>query len=238
MPNNNYQRAMMMVLTVFIVILLHTCVLFWYIKRPVPTPLSVAAPLPMISMELSAPPSPISNQPSVPPLQPPTSIASPKPEKPKVIKQKPKATPSERLIKQVEKRKNVESVENHTPASTPSPAEATPIATPQVLNHDAPVAPSNDTYVPANSNVAYLNNPAPEYPLIARQRHWQGTVLFRVHVNADGQALQVNIQHSSGHDILDESALDAVKDWHFVPAKRGDIPETSWVTVPIVFELN
>ena len=74
--------------------------------------------------------------------------------------------------------------------------------------------------------------------MTARQRSWQGTVLLRVYVGADGKALQVNIQRSSGHDTLDESALDAVKQWRFVPAKRGDIAEASWATVPIVFELD
>jgi periplasmic protein TonB len=92
--------------------------------------------------------------------------------------------------------------------------------------------------VPADSNAAYLNNPKPEYPLLARQRHWQGTVLLRVYVGANGQAQSVAVARSSGHEVLDESALEAVREWRFVPAKRGDIAEASWATVPIVFELD
>lgn len=228
MPSNRYRRSAAVTLALLVAALLHGCLLFWYGSRPAPLPFSAAAPLPMISMELSAPPSPLVNQPIAPP-QPPKPIAPPKPDKPKV-KPKPKPKPSERLVKQVDERKTVE--------SEPIAAAPPTAAAPQALNHNALAAPRNDTYVPADSHAAYLNNPKPEYPLTARQRHWQGTVLLRVYVGADGRAQQVVIARSSGHDTLDESALDAVKQWRFVPAKRGDSAEASWATVPIVFELD
>ena len=228
MPSNRYRRSLAVASSVLVAALLHGCLLFWYVSRPAPLPFSAAAPLPMISMELSAPPLPVVNQPIAPP-QPPKPIAPPKLDKPKV-KPKPKPKPAERLVKQGEERKTVE----WEPVA-PTPPTA---AAPQALNHNALAAPRNDTYVPADSNAAYLNNPKPEYPLTARQRYWQGTVLLRVYVGADGKALQVTIQRSSGHDTLDESALDAVKQWRFVPAKRGDSAEASWATVPIVFELD
>lgn len=227
MPTNSSRRSAALILAVMAAALLHGGLLFWYVTRPAPLPLSAAAPLPMISMELPAPPSPVVNQPIAPP-QPPKPIVPPKPDKPKV-KPKPKPKPSERLVKQVEERK----VADSEPAP-PAPAAAAP----QTLNHNALAAPRNDTYVPADSNAAYLNNPKPDYPMVARQRHWQGTVLLRVYVGADGKALQVNLQRSSNYETLDESALDAVKQWRFVPAKRGNTPEPCWVTVPIVFELD
>jgi periplasmic protein TonB len=227
MIQQRYRRPAAVTSAVLVAALLHACLLFWYVTRPAPLPFSAAAPLPMISMELSAPPSPAVNQPIAPP-QPPKPIVPPKQQKPKV-KPKPKPKVSERLVKQVEERKNAEP-EPVAPAPAP--------AAPKTLNHNTSAAPRNDTYVPADSNAAYLNNPKPEYPMEARQRHWQGTVLLRVYVGADGRALQVNLQRSSGHDVLDESALEAVREWRFVPAKRGDIAEVSWVTVPIVFELD
>lgn len=227
-PNKRYRRSAAVTSAVLVAALLHGCLLFWYVSRPAPLPFSAAAPLPMISMELSAPPSPVINQPITPP-QPPKPVVPPKQEKPK-FKLKPKPKPSERLVKQVEERKSVEP----EPVAAAMPAAVAP----QALNHNTLAASRNDIYVPADSNAAYLNNPKPEYPLTARQRHWQGTVLLRVYVGADGKALQVTIQRSSGHDTLDESALDAVKQWRFVPAKRGDSAEASWATVPIIFELD
>lgn len=226
MPINRYRRSAAVMLAVIGASLLHGCLLFWYVTRPAPLPFSAAAPLPMISMELSAPPSPVINQPIAPP-QPviPKEVVKPKQDKPK-LKPKPKPKPSEVAVKQVEESKE-ESV------SAPPAASA-----PQATNHSTLGAPRYDTYMPADSNAAYLNNPKPSYPMVARQRHWQGTVLLRVYVGADGKAQQVNIQRSSGHDVLDESALEAVRQWRFVPAKRGDTAEASWATVPIEFELD
>ena len=37
--------------------------------------------------------------------------------------------------------------------------------------------------------------------------------------------------------ILDKAAIDAVKNWKFVPAKRGDKAITKNVLVPIEFKL-
>ena len=63
-------------------------------------------------------------------------------------------------------------------------------------------------------------------------------MLLRVQVSADGFAGVVTVQKSSGFERLDESALNSVKNWRFVPAKKGDQNIVSWVLVPIVFSLN
>ena len=226
MTDNRQSRPVAVASATLVAALLHGSLLFWYVTRPAPLPFSAAAPLPMIAMELSAPHAPVVNQPITPPL-PPKEVTKPKPDKPKVKpKPKPKPKPAETAVKPVETAKE-------EPVSAPPAASA-----PQTLNHAAPAAPRNDTFVQADSYAAYLNNPKPDYPLMARQRKWQGTVVLRVYVSADGRAQQVVLQTSCGHEMLDESALDAVKEWRFVPAKRGDIAEASWVSVPIVFRLE
>lgn len=85
---------------------------------------------------------------------------------------------------------------------------------------------------------AYLNNPAPQYPSIAKRLGEQGQVLLRVFVSADGLAKEVKIHTSSGSKILDQSALAAVRHWRFIPAKQGDSAVAAWVQVPIVFKLD
>lgn len=223
----HYRRPGTTALATLIACLLHGSLLFWFVNRPVPLPISSAAPLPTISMELSAPPSPVIAPPQP---EPPKEIIKPKPKpvKPKVKrKPKPKPKPAEAALKPVE-------TAPEEPETAPPPSGGLP----QTASQTAPSAPRNDTFVQADSNAAYLNNPAPVYPLRARQRHWEGRVLLRVYVTADGHAQQVVLQASSGHDSLDESALEAVRKWRFVPAKRGDTPEASWVTVPIIFRLE
>jgi protein TonB len=49
-----------------------------------------------------------------------------------------------------------------------------------------------------------------DYPLVARARGWQGTVLLGLRVESDGHLDQVHIENSSGYAVLDRSALNSV----------------------------
>jgi len=84
----------------------------------------------------------------------------------------------------------------------------------------------------------YLNTPKPIYPREAKQRGVQGEVTLRVEVLASGQVGQIEIRRSSGHEILDRSALATVKQWQFVPAKRGKESIPLWVNIPITFRIE
>jgi len=95
-----------------------------------------------------------------------------------------------------------------------------------------------EPYTEASFNANYGTNPKPKYPDIARSRGWQGKVLLRVSVSAEGRSVAVNVQRSSGHDVLDESAVAAVEKWQFIPARRGDTAVACSVIVPIIFTLN
>lgn len=91
---------------------------------------------------------------------------------------------------------------------------------------------------PPSFGAAYLNNPAPAYPMSARRMGEQGKVLLKVLVSEDGKASTVQVDRSSGHSKLDEAAVEAVKKWSFVPAKRSNKPMSAYVLVPINFSLN
>ncbi len=84
----------------------------------------------------------------------------------------------------------------------------------------------------------YNINPKPEYPMIARRNGFEGVVLLRVFVLEDGTVGKIELEKSSGYGILNKSALDGVKDWIFIPGKRNGTPISSWVTVPIRFQLS
>ena len=89
------------------------------------------------------------------------------------------------------------------------------------------------------AHVQYGHNPAPIYPVEARRRAEHGTVVLRIKVAVDGAVELVEIAHSSGFDLLDDAALDAVRrGWRFVPARRDGIAVESWVEVPIRFALT
>jgi len=87
-------------------------------------------------------------------------------------------------------------------------------------------------------DAAYLQNPPPVYPALARRLGEQGRVLLRVLVTTTGQAERVELKTSSGAQRLDQAALDVVKRWRFVPARQGEQPVSAWVVVPISFSLE
>lgn len=84
----------------------------------------------------------------------------------------------------------------------------------------------------------YKSNISPPYPLLARKRGYQGTVLLNVLVSKDGKAASIRLARSSGYKILDRAAIKGVRDWLFYPAKRGDELFEMWVKIPIRFTLN
>ena len=84
----------------------------------------------------------------------------------------------------------------------------------------------------------YNENTLPTYPLLARRRGYAGVVMLSVEVLADGRVGHLEMKKSSGYDLLDRSALEAVRDWKFSPAKKMGRPINMWVDVPVRFELN
>ena len=84
----------------------------------------------------------------------------------------------------------------------------------------------------------YLKNPAPLYPRLARQRGWEGIVLLKVFVQKDGLPIEVKIEKSSGHTILDQSAVRTIKEWKFLPARVSNMAFSSWVQIPVRFLLS
>jgi protein TonB len=84
----------------------------------------------------------------------------------------------------------------------------------------------------------YLNNPRPVYPMLARRMGYHGKVVLNVEVLSEGAVGQVTIYSSSGQEVLDNSALQAVKNWRFVPARQAGRAITKWFLVPINFTLQ
>jgi protein TonB len=97
---------------------------------------------------------------------------------------------------------------------------------------------SGDAVTPPQFGAAYLNNPKPGYPAFARRMGMEGIVMLKVLVSSQGTALKIEVARSSGYEILDEAATEAVKNWRFVPARKGDSPVEEWVQVPLAFRLK
>jgi protein TonB len=84
----------------------------------------------------------------------------------------------------------------------------------------------------------YDRNPKPPYPRIARRRGYEGVVVLKVEILPDGGVGEILVKKSSGYPVLDRSALKTVRQWRFVPAKRGEDRIGMWAEIPIRFELE
>jgi TonB family protein len=84
----------------------------------------------------------------------------------------------------------------------------------------------------------YAGNPKPTYPQEARKRGYEGEVLLKVEVLANGRVGRMEVKKSSGYEILDRSALTTVKEWKFIPANQGNGAIPCWVNIPIKFQLQ
>lgn len=84
----------------------------------------------------------------------------------------------------------------------------------------------------------YDKNPSPEYPLIARRRGFQGTVVLEVMVDRNGRVGDLKVLKSSGYKVLDRAASASVRDWIFKPAIKGNEKIEMWVRVPVRFKLK
>jgi protein TonB len=84
-----------------------------------------------------------------------------------------------------------------------------------------------------------LHKVEPTYPETARRQSIEGKVVIRIEVSTNGSVSNATIEQSSGQQILDNSALAAVRRWRFVPARdANNAPMLSVTTVPIIFRLN
>lgn len=96
----------------------------------------------------------------------------------------------------------------------------------------------NNQFYKAQYQLGTKNNPSPPYPLLARKKGWEGTVILIVMVNEDGSVKEVNVEKSTGFHILDLASLQTIKKWFFIPAKKGKKNVKDTIKIPVRFTLN
>ncbi len=73
-----------------------------------------------------------------------------------------------------------------------------------------------------------------EYPKMARKMGWEGKVVLAFTILSDGNAKDVTVKESCGIDILNNSAVEAVKKASPFPKP----PAEARIILPVVFKLN
>ena len=81
-----------------------------------------------------------------------------------------------------------------------------------------------------------INRTAPNYPPLARQTRISGTVRLHAIIAKDGTVQQLEVL--SGHPLLVQAALDAVRQWRYQPTLLNGEPVEVDTTVDVIFSLN
>ncbi len=81
-----------------------------------------------------------------------------------------------------------------------------------------------------------LNRVQPQYPPLARQTRISGTVRLHAIISKDGSIQQLEV--ISGHPLLQQAALDAVRQWRYQPTLLNGEPVEVDTTIDVIFSLN
>jgi len=241
-----------LLLSVIIACCVHVAALFLNFGTAQPSLASMAT---SIEIDLVAPPqSAPAAMPEPPPAEEPAEEIEPEPEaihepEPEPIPvQEPvpviEPDPEPILVPEMEYSEPVREIESQVVKETVAPA---------VMQREGPAqriyneTTGDDTESNAESEYsvptldsapAYTYNPKPSYPRAARRRGQQGTVTLLVEVLPNGRVGGIDIDRSSGHQLLDDAAVKAVKKWRFAPARKGRTSVRAWVKIPVEFNLK
>jgi protein TonB len=124
-------------------------------------------------------------------------------------------------------------------ATPAAPGEA-PAPTTAPEARSAPHASAGETaadaaYEAITSTLQSRLQQAVSYPLIARANGWEGTVILAVRLDAEGRVEQAVVRQSSGHEVLDQAAIKAVRKVTPVP---NPLTRPITIQVPIVYRLK
>lgn len=81
-----------------------------------------------------------------------------------------------------------------------------------------------------------INQIRPVYPPLAKQARIQGTVRLQAVIAKDGAIIELQVV--SGHPLLVQAALDAVRQWRYQPTLLNGDPVEVQTTIDVVFTLS
>jgi protein TonB len=81
-----------------------------------------------------------------------------------------------------------------------------------------------------------INQTRPVYPPLARQARIQGNVVLHAIIDKDGKVAQLEV--ISGHPLLVQAALDAVKQWRYKPTQLNGDPVEVDTTITVTFTMG
>lgn len=210
------------------------------------------------------PPPPEEEKPDIPPPPPPpeeklpppppveqvaVKVAVPKP--PDQVKEEEPIVANDSMENKKASTENVKGEKAENP-NAPIPEKTEPKGTgeaPKVISEPPPPPPppkkeeepDPTKFIPGAKQPKEVNlsdiQKAIGYPAVAREMNLEGTIVFRVLVDENGNYVK-HLPPKSGHPILIKAVEEHINKVKFTPAIQGDKPIKFWVNVPFVFKLQ
>lgn len=154
------------------------------------------------------------------------------------VKETPPTPPAKKGMVKAEEKQKPRPQEKAEKAKSPAEIPQQQTQTRLTSGLQSPEAMAQASAITKPVPADYLENPPPSYPQRARRLKQQGTVLLDVRVTTGGMPASIRIQQSSGYESLDDAALQAVRQWRFIPARRGTELVEANVIIPVRFHIN
>lgn len=236
-------------------IALHALALLGISAREAPAP--PAKPLLVLSARLA----PVARAPrELPPLEPqqlePPAKPAPAPRPPpKQVQEKPKPAPAP-VVRKAEPAETAKPAPTEPARESAAPAASAPSSEPAAPGQAAvaPQAPAGpkpeasgrfgnemDAGTLERYRLALIaaTRRYKRYPAIAMEKGWQGRVEVRMLIGANGMLASTSIKTSSGHEILDNQAMDMLKKGKTtVQIPAGLRGRAFSIDVPVIFNLD
>ena len=99
-----------------------------------------------------------------------------------------------------------------------------------------PATPARIKQGGAVTAASIITQTKPEYPPLARQARIQGTVVLHAIIDKEGRVSQLEVV--SGHPLLVQSAIEAVKQWRYKPTQLNGDPVEVDTTIQVTFQMG
>jgi protein TonB len=91
--------------------------------------------------------------------------------------------------------------------------------------------------VAASQDMRYLKDFQPPYPASELRAQRDGVVRLKVLIGIDGRVKAVEQLSATSTAFFEAARRQALSKWRFKPATRGGVPEESWKTMSVRFEI-
>jgi protein TonB len=122
-----------------------------------------------------------------------------------------------------------DSVAAGTPVDSPDPSAAVAASSPEYSRQEADRHLRNSILELVASNL--------KYPPLARRKGWQGIVILKLHIEADGRISRLHVNETSGYPVLDRAAVESLQLASVTQAGQWLDGEAVDIVVPVEYRL-